>query len=111
MVRIAYLLLLLSLLYGCAPAPTSPPTTSQEPAPQVEAQAAQPAEATVQAPAPEESAPAVAEPSPSGDTVYVTKTGGKYHRAGCGSLSRSQIAISREQAIANGYEPCGRCDP
>jgi Fibronectin type III domain. len=44
-------------------------------------------------------------------TVYITKTGEKYHRDGCGSLSRSKIAISRAEAIARGYTPCKVCKP
>ena len=43
-------------------------------------------------------------------TVYVTRTGKKYHRAGCRYLSRSMIPISLEDAQA-GYDPCSVCDP
>jgi len=49
--------------------------------------------------------------SASGDIVYITRTGKRYHAAGCPSLSRSQIPISREDAIARGYTPCARCNP
>lgn len=42
------------------------------------------------------------------DTVYVTATGTKYHRAGCGYLKSSR-ALSLEDAIAAGYTPCSRC--
>ena len=45
------------------------------------------------------------------DTVYITRTGKKYHAAGCGSLSRSCIPISRQDAVAKGYGPCSRCNP
>ncbi|MDP1809323.1 MAG: G5 domain-containing protein [Actinomycetota bacterium] len=55
-------------------------------------------------------------PPPANDeTVYITKTGERYHRAhpdGCHSyLSRSKFAISKSQAIAQGYTPCqcGQC--
>lgn len=44
------------------------------------------------------------------DTVYVTKTGTKYHRAGCRSLSRSQIAMTLKEASAR-YTPCLICKP
>ena len=44
-------------------------------------------------------------------TVYVTKTGAKYHRDGCRYLSRSQIAKSKNDAIAQGYTPCSVCNP
>ena len=43
-------------------------------------------------------------------TVYVTGSGGKYHRDGCQYLSKSKIAISLDEARA-GYEPCSKCDP
>ena len=44
-------------------------------------------------------------------TVYITKTGDKYHRAGCRYLSKSQIAISKSDAIGSGYSPCSVCNP
>jgi outer membrane biosynthesis protein TonB len=43
--------------------------------------------------------------------VFVTRTGSKYHRAGCQYLSRSQIPISKADALAQGYTPCSRCEP
>jgi hypothetical protein len=47
----------------------------------------------------------------SSTTVYITKTGEKYHRAGCRYLSSSKIAISLADAKARGYTPCSVCDP
>jgi hypothetical protein len=44
------------------------------------------------------------------ETVYVTKTGGKYHRAGCRYLSKSAIPIALKDA-ASGYSPCSVCRP
>lgn len=44
-------------------------------------------------------------------TVYITKTGKKYHRAGCSSLSKSQISINKNDAISQGYTPCLKCNP
>jgi hypothetical protein len=44
-------------------------------------------------------------------TVYITKTGKKYHRETCGYLSQSCIAISLKDAVARGYTPCSRCKP
>ena len=41
-------------------------------------------------------------------TVYITKTGSKYHRLGCRFLSHSCIAISLEDAQAR-YSPCSVC--
>ena len=46
-----------------------------------------------------------------GYTVYRTKTGSKYHRDGCRYLSRSQIAISKTDAINMGLTPCSVCNP
>ncbi len=42
--------------------------------------------------------------------VYVTRTGKKYHRAGCRLLSRSKIPISLVEAKGR-YGPCSRCNP
>lgn len=44
-------------------------------------------------------------------TVYITNTGGKYHSSGCSYLKSSKIAISKDDAEAQGYEPCSRCHP
>jgi micrococcal nuclease len=44
-------------------------------------------------------------------TVYITRTGKKYHRAGCRYLSHSSIPVSLRRAQANGYEPCSICHP
>jgi len=48
-------------------------------------------------------------PVSAGETVYITKSGSKYHRAGCQYLSRSSIPISRSEAERRGYSPCSRC--
>lgn len=42
-------------------------------------------------------------------TVYITKTGKKYHAAGCRYLSKSCIPISLNDAISQGYTPCSVC--
>lgn len=44
------------------------------------------------------------------ETVYVTKTGGKYHRAGCRFLSTSAIPMALKDAT-NRYSPCSVCKP
>lgn len=63
---------------------------------------------------------ASAEPSSQGNViednnnssvVYVTASGKKFHLDGCSYLNKSKIAITRSQAIADGYEPCSRCKP
>ncbi len=47
---------------------------------------------------------------PAKETVYVTRTGKKYHRDGCRYL-KSRRAISLDAAIERGYEPCKVCSP
>jgi hypothetical protein len=44
-------------------------------------------------------------------TVYITKTGAKYHTEGCRYLSQSKIAIDLADAIAKGYGACSVCKP
>lgn len=44
-------------------------------------------------------------------TVYITATGHKYHAAGCQYLKNSSIPIDINQAIAQGYTACSRCNP
>jgi hypothetical protein len=44
-------------------------------------------------------------------TVYITKTGKKYHVQTCRYLNRSSIPISLADARAAGYTPCSICDP
>ena len=48
---------------------------------------------------------------PENATVYVTRTGKKYHRDGCSSLRRSKIPISLAEAKERNFGPCGRCNP
>ncbi len=47
----------------------------------------------------------------SSPTVYITKTGSKYHRNGCRCLSKSKIPVSLKDAKKRGYDPCGICKP
>ena len=42
-------------------------------------------------------------------TVYITKTGKKYHNYGCRSLRKSCISISKSNAQAQGYTACAIC--
>lgn len=44
-------------------------------------------------------------------TVYITRTGKKYHRGSCSYLRKSKTPISLEDARAKGYTPCRRCNP
>jgi hypothetical protein len=54
-----------------------------------------------------------ADPAPSkpsvDEVVYITKTGTKYHRAGCRALSKSATAI--RLAEVGTRQPCAVCDP
>jgi len=44
------------------------------------------------------------------ETVFVTRTGSKYHRAGCSSLRSSSIPMPLEEASVK-YQPCKICKP
>lgn len=44
-------------------------------------------------------------------TVYITRTGRKYHRAGCSSLRSSSSPISLKDAKAKSYTACKLCHP
>lgn len=44
-----------------------------------------------------------------GKTVYITKSGKKYHVSSCSSLRRSKKAISLSSAKAQGYKSCHNC--
>ena len=46
-----------------------------------------------------------------GDTVHATATGKRYHRAGCRSLSKSDIPMTRAEAEQRGLTPCKVCKP
>lgn len=43
------------------------------------------------------------------ETVYITKSGSKYHSYGCQYLKKSRIAIDLSVAEARGYSPCSKC--
>lgn len=59
--------------------------------------------------------PAPSEPalsSPSSQTVYITKTGTKYHRAACYHISgKPSVSVSLTEAVSLGYDPCKTCRP
>lgn len=44
-------------------------------------------------------------------TVYITRTGTKYHRDGCKYLKSSKIPIVLDELNTNKYEPCKVCKP
>lgn len=43
------------------------------------------------------------------EKVYVTASGTKYHREGCGYLKGTYSSLSLEEAVEEGYTPCSRC--
>jgi competence protein ComEC len=45
------------------------------------------------------------------ETVYVTRTGKRYHRDGCRYLGNNPIPMSLKDAQAKGYTPCKVCHP
>jgi hypothetical protein len=45
------------------------------------------------------------------NTVYITRTGERFHRDSCRHLAKSKIAIKRKDAISQGYTPCKICKP
>jgi endonuclease YncB( thermonuclease family) len=47
---------------------------------------------------------------PEEETVYVTRTGAKYHRSSCQYLRRSRIPVSLKEARQS-YDPCSVCRP
>ncbi|MCL1803686.1 MAG: hypothetical protein FWG30_08640 [Eubacteriaceae bacterium] len=101
--------------------PASPPVSApiQSEPPQASTPS-QPVSPPVSPPAkpeqPQQSAPPVQNKptnsqASSSKTVYITKTGAKYHLDGCQYLRLSQIEISKSDAIAQGYEACLVCKP
>jgi len=60
-------------------------------------------------PTPKTLAPAQ-QPAQENPTVYVTRTGTKYHRAGCRYLSKSMIPLSLKEAKQR-FTPCSVCRP
>lgn len=44
-------------------------------------------------------------------TVYITKTGLKYHTSNCSSLRKSKIAVSLSDAKSRGFTACSICKP
>jgi len=43
-------------------------------------------------------------------TVYVTKSGSKYHNAGCSYLKKNAIPMKLSE-VGGRYSPCSRCNP
>jgi len=124
------ILLVMFTLYGCGASQPTENKSSSQPAAQTQQSQPEPAKDTsvtkqqqpasqpvVSTPAPQPVAPkAVSQPTPPPTqkkdvTVYVTRTGEKYHRDGCRYLSKSRIPTSLSEAKAEGYGPCSVCNP
>lgn len=75
-----------------------------------EAQAKAEAEAQAQAEAQQQAQAATQAQQNNDPTVYITNTGGKYHRAGCRFLKQSQIEKHLSE-VKGVYGPCGVCNP
>ena len=73
---------------------------------QAEAEAAAQAQAQAEA---QRKAEAAAAAQTNEQTVYITKTGEKYHHDGCQYLKKSKIPISLSDAESRGYTPCSKC--
>jgi hypothetical protein len=48
---------------------------------------------------------------PKEQSIYVTRTGKRYHRANCRYLARSKFEMSLKEAKQQGYTPCKVCRP
>lgn len=97
-------------------APTPQPTPQPTPEPTPELVALEPE----QTEAPEEPSRAAPEPTPTPqpekDWVLNTNTG-KFHKPSCSSVkdikdaNRRDVHMTRDDVIAQGYQPCGKCKP
>ena len=77
---------------------------------QQQAQAQAAAQAQAQAEAQQQAQAATQAQQNNDPTVYITNTGGKYHRAGCRFLKQSQIEKHLSE-VKGVYGPCGVCNP
>lgn len=77
---------------------------------QAEAEAQAAAQAQAQAEAQQQAQAATQAQQNNDPTVYITNTGGKYHRAGCRFLKQSQIEKHLSE-VKGVYGPCGVCNP
>ena len=72
-----------------------------------------------EAPAPDRAAPAAdPTPTPAPERDYVINTNtGKFHIPSCSSVkdikpaNRSDVHMTRDAVIAQGWQPCGKCKP
>jgi competence protein ComEC len=88
--------------------PTSSPKTTASPSPTPK-KTVEPAPKQEVKPTPKKEVKPAPTEEGNESTVYITKTGSKYHRDGCRHLSKSKIPISLSEAKSKGYSPCGVC--
>ena len=110
-----------SVSVTAAPTKKATPTPTETPTPEPTIEAA--AEETVETQAAEESQPAVTAEEPQvteapqesdpygGQLVWISETGSKYHnKNNCGRMNPDRAyQMTRENAEAQGYEPCKKC--
>lgn len=92
-------------------APSSKTVTQPAPSSIPQSTAVQPSGTQTPSSPPAVSKPADTQPEVKEVTVYITKTGEKYHTSGCRYLSKSKIPISLDNAKKQGYTPCSVCNP
>ena len=54
---------------------------------------------------------ALAQQDPATITVYIARSGERYHRDGCRYLRQSRIATTLKEAVSRGFGPCSVCKP
>lgn len=83
---------------------------AQEAAAKAKAEAEAASQAQAQAGAQQQAQAASQAQQDNDPIVYITNTGGKYHRAGCRFLKQSQIEKHLSE-VKGSYGPCGVCNP
>lgn len=48
---------------------------------------------------------------PKTQTVYIARSGNRYHRDGCRYLTQGKVPMTLKDAKAKGYTPCKVCRP
>jgi len=92
----------------------TPPAPPAPPAPVNEKPVVAEKRPVTETPAKPPSAPVkanVQKAEPASPTLYITRTGKKYHRGSCRYLRQNKIAISLSDAKRRGYTPCKVCRP
>lgn len=93
-----------------SPIPTISPTPEATPTPALTPQPT-PSPTPIPTVAPTPTPKVVMQPSENKEvTVYITKTGEKYHTGNCRYLSKSKIPINLSDAKKS-YSPCSVCNP